>query len=217
MSRVSLLLSRFGNVGQPSKSLIGTASMSALIPSFGGSRLKNLPKKEAFILTFSYVFVFALTFSLLLWNNATTSYAERFLSLNSGALGTDCQEVPLPVSGTFEATSDGIWQTQRGFSFNRSTFSIDLSGAELTNSDYHAGMTHFAQKLSAMGARGVMRNVLNNLIVWATFSFKYEDMLFTSTADAAYIFDATIGQSAMTSIKGVCAPMPNNRLFPCNF
>ena len=191
-----------------SSTIIGAAK------PIGGVQLRRLPRSTALGIAVFWGCSLVLTFSLLLWNSATVAYNQAFLSLDKNIPGGICEEVPLPASGTFQASIDGFWETDKSFNFNRSAFVLTLSGAELTNVQFQSGILDFAKRLAVLGEQFKGKNLLLNLLVWATFSFKRGSMLLSSTADPAIIFDMQISQAFVASINGSCKFTPR---FPARF
>lgn len=172
--------------------------------SLGGASLRKLHRPTAFFVALVWGISVVLAFSLLLWQAATTSRYQRVLSLDQNVAGSSCEEVPLPITGTFEGSIDGYWQTHPAFQANRSAFVLELAGAELTLSQYENTMHIFADKLKELNSKFQYTNVLLNNLAWATYSFRQGPLVFRSNSDLGIMFDMQVNAAFLASRSGSC-------------
>ena len=170
----------------------------------GGASLRRLSKPTALFIAVAWGSAVLLTFSLLLWQSATFSYNQQVLSLNQDVAGSFCEEVPLPITGTFEGDLDGFWQTHPAFRANRSAFVLEVTGAELTHSQYQRSMQKFAVELKELNSKFQNTNVLLNNLAWATYSFKEGPLVFRSNSDLNIMFNMQVAASSLASMNGIC-------------
>lgn len=180
---------------------------SRRVATVGGVSLRNFTRRQAYLLSLIYLCTLLLTFSVQWWEIITIQTKQDFLSLESTS-ETICTEVPITLDGTYAASLKGAWQTDyHNFYANQSAFVLKVHGARFTTPGYKEVFQSIAAQLGEMGKLAAKRNVLGNLIFWATYTINRPYLSFFSSADPGVIFSGQISQAVVSSGKGVCDPV----------
>lgn len=193
--------------------------------SIGGVHFQDLDERISFTLAVLFLVSNAIVFAYTLYSTTTASVSKRFLSLDQSGEGTICSEVPQILNSAYQASYDGLWESDTQFNYNKSIFVLSFNGQGVNNEQYAAAMGRFQQQMAAYGRKSAVRPTLWSLVTWAGFTLKDPEtrMEFYSTADAGIIFDNPVSASWIGSVNGICSSrdraartIPATMLLPSN-
>ena len=117
-----------------------------------------------------------------------------------------CDEVPQPVSGSFEGSWDGKWQTDPDFDASKSLFIVEFVGSSVSNAEYTSIFKDFATQLAVLGNKAKTRNSAFANLMYASYTLVYSgsNLRFYSSADATQIFFQQLLTATVSSRWGTC-------------
>mmetsp|Transcript_15500 Transcript_15500/g.33838 ORF Transcript_15500/g.33838 Transcript_15500/m.33838 type:complete len:353 (-) Transcript_15500:524-1582(-) len=140
------------------------------------------------------------------YQDATTS---SFISIDSSAGvckgeagSTSCCEVPMSITGTFLADTQGKWNTEPGFNPVNGNYAVTVVGLEYTNKQWTEVMESITAQMKAVGERGADRDLSWNLIAWSSFSahnVERGSLRFYATGKASVIFSKPVRNMGFAS------------------
>jgi len=177
----------------------------ANLAQIGGVEMEDLkPLRIALPVSAVYIAAFVgilISLTILTYEQLSSPY----LSLSKDPSAT-CIEVPLSVTGTFEASWDGYWQTNKNFDQGKSLYAVSLVGSSVSTANFTAIFDKFESTLALYGAKAKKRNSAFALLYYASFTLvdKASNMRFYSTAEATDIFFNQLYSTTVSSRNGTC-------------
>jgi hypothetical protein len=123
-----------------------------------------------------------------------------------------CCEVPVTITGTFRASSQGLWDTMADFDFVKNNYMATMSGVHYTNEQWTKIMKNIVSQMQKIGLKGATRDYAWNMVAWASYSAvdtKNGYFRFYTTADVGVMFDkdvVSIGFASNSSDLQACRP-----------
>lgn len=116
--------------------------------------------------------VFAITmFVYFTYTNYYSSANQAFISLQSG---TGCDSVPIAITGTFYADTNGYWIGTPNYTDSKAIYLLTLSNFKInTPQQYVDMMNQFYINLQRMGTLAENNNLAENLITWMVYQEYY--------------------------------------------
>lgn len=104
--------------------------LRAAIDEFGGVSIDDIDEKTKKDWKFSavplimgfYAMLFFSVLAYVAYTGITSAYNTNSLSLTYDDSSQICKEVPQSVTGTYQASYTGFWQTNTSYNFNQSIF-----------------------------------------------------------------------------------------------
>jgi hypothetical protein len=212
-------------------------SLKKLFPESSLIESDDVPYLYIAIICISFYFVFlgvGVFFGYATYMDMRTSY---FLSIqgNQTLPGTmmyvqECWEVPRTLSGQYYADTNGFWSTRSMYDPAKTMYGITLTVLKITIEQFAEAMLGVIQKMKAVSARSVNRDLAWNIIMFSSYYVTIHgpisedlngDVIPGGTLEfyAAADSDILLGQRRIVSatfgnqFHGICDPANMNSYF----
>ena len=99
--------------------------------------------------------------------NYQTNLNTSFVSLdNTSGI---CSQVPQDITGDFLADTNGNYDSSPNFQYQSAVYALNLIGLYFTDAQWKDAMTNVSKALTAVGKKGIDRDLAWNLVVWGSF------------------------------------------------
>lgn len=129
--------------------------------------------------TVAYIAMISL-FVYFTYSSYNNAISQAFIALDETS-GT-CNTVPIAVTGSYLADSEGNWVGSPEFSYSQAKYDIFLSNFEVNGFDqYQEMMDTFYQSLQDIGQTAKQQNLAYNIVYWISFLRYYSVQYPTAT------------------------------------
>lgn len=178
----------------------------ANLDRIGGVMIDDFKRvKLALPLTFAYICAFTGILIALTYIGADSVLTSPYLSLAKDPSAI-CEDVPQPVTGTFEGSWDGKWVTDKDWDPSKSLFVLEFLGSSVSNQEYKEIFQDFAVQLGVLGKKAESRNSAFAYLMYSSYTLVYggSNLRFYSSADATDIFFNQLLTATVSSRNGTC-------------
>ena len=136
---------------------------------------------------------------------------EEYVSLDSSS--GQCEEVVRTLTGTYYASSDGIWEGSVGYQYTNSIYRFSFQGMKTTDAQFKDTLNKLKKdQLVPVGAKQEQFNLAYNLLVWMHYSTQFtigdSVQLFGMSGDPADVFGLDYVFGGIANNQFLCDPNP---------
>lgn len=154
-------------------------------------------------------------FAAILSHSIDLQLRSSFLTINGDDPNLNCLSVPITVSGIYEGSLDGLWNTEPGFNQNTSFFELNFEGSSITVDEFSESMAKLSEKWKLIGSALEKRSRLHNLLAMNSVGFedKQTKMSLNTNANLGIAFDREVTLAVLSNRRGVCVHGFHNSTF----
>jgi hypothetical protein len=153
--------------------------------------IKQLPTNYKYIFgTLAHGVTIALLFGFLIYGYQQSTH-RSFMSLHKS--DGICNEIPLSVTGTYRADSNGYWEGNSEFKAPVAPYYLNLIDFKADPKTYRALMGKVEAELARIGKLAKTQDLVTNLLYWMMWSYRLpyagSANFFLMTGDPSQVFD----------------------------
>ena len=141
------------------------------------------------LLVFQYFFMIA-AFIYFVYTGTVSTLKTQYISLERNTADQICDDVPIAITGQWEANLDGKWSSDPTFNYNTSALLLTASDAHIDETKFRKSISKLQSRFKTIGLREKNRDLSWSYLAWSTLVAKDESANLTmkTTANPSYIF-----------------------------